>query len=204
MSNDNVIKIPSIYVLHECGRSDTVANLRADLQQPIWKFGRVDHSPSNVTGFGVEDDATYWWADMSANRWSDVLLQDILDKLEEAEPEARNYNFKSMLSYAGAKNVGMDGYVHVDREFEWNEHGDGYKTFLFFPDDIEWEPEMGGELQFFDRETGAIIATVYPHPRMCIIFDSNIPHRGLAPRGDRNLVRRYISIKTFVNKIEIQ
>jgi hypothetical protein len=189
--------LPEIFVINNAARGDTQSNINADFKTPIWNYGVVE---VEAAGFGVEDGAKIWKTDMTANRWSDVLLQDIIDRLEEIDPETVNYNFKSLYVYGGARTQGLDGNIHIDKEFEFNEHNDGYMTIVYFPQN-EWEPEWGGELQFFDR-TGNVLATYYPEPNTAIVFDSNIPHRGLAPRNT-DKVKQFVSFKTFVNKIEI-
>ena len=88
--------------------------------------------------------------------------------------------------------------IHTDKDFIWNDMGDGFMTLCFFPNK-EWSPEWGGEFQFFD-ENGNVIATYYPMPNTCIVFDSDIPHRGLGPSRDCKKLRQYISFKTFVSK----
>jgi len=189
-------KLPEIFYLQDVAQSDVFSNLVSDLKQDVWQFGVVTN---NAAGFGVEDDAKFWFADMVKNRWNEVLFQDIIDKLEMLDPAIKNYNFKSLDVKAGGKTFGLDGNIHIDRDFEYNSKGDRYMTFCYFPNE-EWHPEWGGELQFFDNDSN-VIATYFPMPNTCIVFDSNIPHRGLAPTRDCKELRKYISFKTFVNKM---
>lgn len=183
-----------IYFLENVAKSDTFANISADLDKDIWQYGVI---PPPVGG-EVEDTTKFWYSDMLKNRWQEVLFQEIVDKLETVDPTTKNYRFKSLDVKAGGKTFGLDGSIHIDRTFQYNVEGDGYMTFCFFPNQ-EWEPEWGGELQFFD-DGGNIIASYLPMPNTCVVFDSNIPHRGLAPTRDCRNLRKYISFKTFVHK----
>jgi hypothetical protein len=189
-------KTPEIFYLQNVAKPDTFVNIKADLKTDCWKYGVVT---INAEGFGIEDGSHVWYADMIKNRWNEVLLQDAIDKLELLAPETKKYNFKSLDAYAVARTFGLDGNIHVDKEFEFSSKGDGYMTFCYFPTD-EWQPEWGGELQFFDDE-GNVIASYYPKPNTCVVFDSNIPHRGLAPSRDCKVVRKHLTFKVFVNKM---
>ncbi len=190
-------KLPEIFYLENVAKQDVFANIIADLNDGVWKYGVIK---INAAGFDIEDNANFWSVDMVKNRWTEVLFQDIIDKLEALDPRVKGYNFKSLDVVAGGKTFGLDGNIHVDREFEFNSNGDGYMTMCYFPNK-EWSPEWGGELQFFDNQ-GNIIASYYPMPNTCIVFDSNIPHRGLAPNRNCTELRKYISFKTFVNKFD--
>jgi hypothetical protein len=189
-------KLPEIFYLEKVAQQDVFTNLVSDLKKDVWQYGVTT---INAAGFGVEDDAKFWNFSMVSNRWNEVLFQDIVDKLELLEPRTKNYNFKSLDVVAGGKTFGLDGNIHIDREFEFSSKGDGYMTFCYFPNE-EWHPEWGGELQFFDQ-AGNVIASYYPMPDTCIVFDSNIPHRGLAPSRNCTEPRKFISFKVFVNKM---
>jgi hypothetical protein len=184
-----------IIFVGNAARQDTYDNVSADLDKDIWSYGVM---PPKATGFEVEDTAKFWYADFSKNRWNEVLLQDIIDRLEVVAPHTKEYNFKSLSVQAGGKTFGLDGNIHIDKDFDYNSDGDGYMTICYFPQK-EWEAEWGGELQFFDDD-GNIIATYYPSPNSCVVFDSNIPHRGLAPTRDCDKLRKFVSFKTFVHK----
>jgi hypothetical protein len=183
-----------IFYLDNVAKSDTFTNVSADLDKDIWQYGMI---PAPIGG-EIEDTAKFWYTDMVKNRWQELLFHEIIDKLEALAPNTRNYKFKSLDVKAGGKTFGLDGTIHTDRTFEFNAEGDGYMTFCYFPN-REWDADWGGELQFFDTD-GNIIASYLPLPNTCIVFDSNIPHRGLAPNRDCRLLRKYVSYKTFVHK----
>jgi hypothetical protein len=183
-----------IILIHDAGQQDTWVNLQSDLDGEIWKFG----VPTPTYGWDVEDTRNLWWSDMIKNRWHETLFQDIQDKMDEIAPHTKNYIFKLINAQAGGRTHGLDGSIHVDHEFQFNENGDGFMTFCYFPH-TEWDPQWGGDIQFFDPETGQIIATFAPMPNTCIAFDSNIPHRGYAPTKECSQLRKYISIKTQVS-----
>jgi hypothetical protein len=183
-----------IYFLDNVAASDTFANISSDLDGDIWKYGVM---PPYI-GAEVEDDSKFWYADMLKNRWQDLLFQEIIDKLEFVNPHIKKYQFKSMDVKAGGKTDGMNGEVHIDRTFNYNVEGDGYMTFCYFPNK-EWKDEWGGELQFFDAD-GDVIASFFPKPNTCIVFDSNIPHQGFGPTPGSNVLRKFITYKTFVHK----
>jgi len=183
-----------IYFLDNVVREDIFANACSELEKPIWQFGRVTNPD-----LWDEDSNVFWMADLTLTPWaSERIFYDILEKLNETAPETEKYSFKLYSAIAGGKTFGLDGGVHTDKDVEFNEMGDGFMTLCFFPNK-EWNPEWGGEFQFFD-DYGNVIATYYPMPNTCLVFDSNIPHRGLAPNRECKKLRHYISYKTFVNK----
>jgi len=141
----------------------------------------------------------FWQADFSLHHLiSEVAFYEIQNKLYETCPETVDYQFKLYHAIAGGKTFGLDGGIHTDKDVDFNDMGDGFMTVCYFPN-REWNPEWGGEFQFFD-DNGNVIATYYPLPNTCLVFDSNIPHRGLAPTRDCKKLRKYISYKTFVSK----
>ncbi len=183
-----------IFYLTNVLRADTFSNICAKLDEPIWQFGRVTNPD-----VWDEDTTVFWQADLSLDHQvSEVALYEIINKLNEISPETKNYQFKLYTAIAGGKTFGLDGGIHTDKEVNFNDLGDGFMTLCFFPNK-EWNPEWGGEFQFFDDD-GNVIATYYPYPNTCLVFDSNIPHRGLGPSRDCKKLRKYISYKTFVSK----
>jgi hypothetical protein len=183
-----------IFYLKDVLRKDTFANIVGELKKPIWQFGRVTNPDA-----WDEDPTVFWQADMSLTTLvGDVMFYEIINKLGELDPNTKKYQFKLYSAIAGGKTYGLDGSIHTDKDVEFNDMGDGFMTFCFFPNE-EWNSEWGGEFQFFD-DTGNVIATYFPEPNTCLIFDSNIPHRGLAPNRDCKKLRQYVSFKTFVSK----
>jgi len=182
-----------IFFLKNVLREDIFANVVNGLDQGFWKFGRKTFAE------GIsEDDNVFWLHEFQYNRWQSVLFASILEKLNELAPATIDYKFRQIDVYAGGKTFGLDGEIHTDKDFQFNQHGDGFMTLLFFPNQ-EWNPEWGGEFQFFNEE-GQVLATYYPMPNTALVFDSNIPHRGLGPNRNCRLLRKYISYKTFVQK----
>jgi hypothetical protein len=183
-----------IYLLKDVTRFDTWSTCLREIDQPIWKFGRVTNADT-----WDEDSTVFWQADLTAAPWaSDVIFYEIIEKLNSEYPQTLDYSFKLQSAVAGGKTFGLDGGIHNDKDIDFNDMGDGYMTLCFFPNE-EWNPEWGGEFQFFD-ENGNVIASYYPMPNTCLVFDSNIPHRGLAPSRSCKKLRKYISYKTFVSK----
>ena len=183
-----------IFYLKDVLRVDTFANIVVELKKPIWQFGRVTNPDA-----WDEDPTVFWQSDMTLTTLvGDVMFYEIINKLGELDPNTKKYQFKLYSAIAGGKTYGLDGGIHTDKDIEFNDLGDGFMTFCFFPNE-EWNPEWGGEFQFFDND-GNVIATYYPEPNTCLVFDSNIPHRGLAPNRDCKKLRKYVSFKTFVSK----
>lgn len=183
-----------IFYLKDVLRVDTFANIVVELKKPIWQFGRVTNPDA-----WDEDPTVFWQSDMTLTTLvGDVMFYEIINKLGELDPNTKKYQFKLYSAIAGGKTYGLDGGIHTDKDIEFNDLGDGFMTFCFFPNE-EWNPEWGGEFQFFDND-GNVIATYYPEPNTCLVFDSNIPHRGLAPNRDCKKLRQYVSFKTFVSK----
>ena len=183
-----------IFFLADVLRTDTFGNVLSELDKPIWRFGRTTNPD-----VWDEDTTVFWQADVTLNPViGDTAFYEILHKLNETVPETKNYSFKLQNAVAGGKTFGLDGGIHTDKDINFNDMGDGFMTVLYFPN-AEWSPEWGGEFQFFDDE-GNVIATYYPNPNTCLVFDSNIPHRGLGPTRDCKKLRKYVSYKTFVCK----
>jgi len=183
-----------IFFLSNVLRSDTFSNISNELEKPIWQFSRTT-SPE----MWDEDTTVFWQANLTLNSLvADTAFYEIVGKLNELAPQTVNYSFKVQHVVAGGKTFGLDGGIHTDKDVEFNDMGDGFMTILFFPNK-EWSPEWGGEFQFFD-DAGNVMATYYPMPNTCLVFDSNIPHRGLGPNRDCKKLRTYISYKTFVLK----
>lgn len=181
-----------IYYLDNVARSDTFVNVRHDTDQAVWKYGRKT-DPDSTEG------NVFWEASMMRSHWcSEVLWYEILTKLAEIAPVTNNYHFKVTDITCGGKTFGQDGDIHTDKDFQFNEEGDGFMTVCFFPNE-EWNPSWGGEFQFFNDD-GDVIASYYPKPNTCLIFDSNIPHRGLAPNRSCQVLRKCLTYKTFVHK----
>ena len=187
-------KPSEIFYLENVLRQNTFDNIVAELKKPIWQYGRVTNPD-----LWDEDTTVFWQADLSLNHLvGEQAFYEIIDKLNETDSTTQNYQFKLYSAIAGGKTFGLDGGIHTDKDVGFNNMGDGFMTFCFFPN-REWNPEWGGEFQFFDEE-GNIIATYYPKPNTCLVFDSNIPHRVLAPNRDCKKLRMYLSFKTFVSK----
>lgn len=184
-----------IFYIENAASQDVFANLSSDLDKETWRFG----TPDPTYGWDVEDTKKFWWCDLIKNRWHEVLFQEIIDRLEVVEPNVKNYIFKLINAQGFGKTYGLDGSIHVDHDFQFNDDGDGFMTFCYFPNK-EWEVEWGGELQFFD-ENGNVIATYYPMPNTCIAFDSNLAHRGLGPSRDCTELRKVITFKAQVSKM---
>jgi len=187
-------KNSEIYLLEDVVSPDTFVNVSADLDGDVWKYGVM----TPYIGAEIEDDTKFWYCDMLKNRWQELIFRDIILKLETVHPHTSQYQFKSMDVKAGGKTAGMNGDVHIDRTFNFNVEGDGYMTFCYFPN-REWKDEWGGELVFYDAE-GDVIASILPKPNTCVVFDSNIPHQGFGPNAGCDVLRKFISYKTFVHK----
>ena len=188
------MKSREIFYLTNVLRTDTFNNVCAELDKPIWQFGRVTNPE-----IWDEDSTVFWQSDLSMHHLvSEIALFEIQNKLYQTAPETANYQFKLYHAIAGGKTFGLDGGIHTDKDIEFNDMGDGFMTICFFPN-REWNPEWGGEFQFFDDD-GNVVATYYHFPNTCLVFDSNIPHRGLGPTRDCKKLRKYISYKTFVSK----
>lgn len=183
-----------IYHITDAAELDVFSNLSGDLDRDIWKFGVAEPTYA----WDVEDPKPKWWCDLVKNRWHETLMHNIVDKLEKLDPNVKNYVFKLINAQGGARTHGQDGSIHVDHDFEFTEEGYGYMTFCYFPHK-EWDAEWGGEIQFFDSE-GNIAAAYLPMPNTAIAFDSNIPHRGLAPTKDCPTFRKFVTLKLQVHK----
>jgi hypothetical protein len=188
-------KVKEIYYLQNVAAIDVAGNLASEMDKEIWQYGVM----TPTYGWTIEDPKPMWWCDFVKNRWHEALYRNIIDCLEQINPVTKNYIFKMINAQAGGRTYGIDGSIHIDHDFEFNQDGDGFMTFLYFAH-TEWEAEWGGEVQFFG-DNGEIIASYTPMPNTCIVFDSNIPHRGLAPVRDCTKLRKHVSIKVQAHKM---
>jgi hypothetical protein len=96
-----------------------------------------------------------------------------------------------MISVNG-QSIGQNGTTHVDNGF--NEGGRTLMVFINF----KWQKEWGGEFQLLEKYSNSakIVKNIEYVPGRVILFDGNIPHRGLAP------TEPYIIRKSLVYRIK--
>jgi hypothetical protein len=188
-------KPAEIFYLDNILREDYLISVNEDYNNHFWTYGPF----KSIEGF-EEDDVSLWIYPYLKSKWNPVVYQCIIDRLEILDPKTKNYQWKILDSYGGQINPGgASRKIHTDKDFQFNDKGDGFMTFCFFPGSDEWNPNWSGDLQFFDDNMN-VIASYSPKPNTCVVFDSNIPHRGLAPTADCPFTRKHISFKSFVHK----
>lgn len=183
-----------IFYLDNVLQQDWRITVTAEMELPRWTY-KVWQSNE---GF-EEDNVPCWIYDWMKSDWNTTVYRAIIDRLEEVVPRTAIYEFKTLESYASSKTFGQDGLIHNDKAFQFNAVGDGFMTFIYFPGTADWDPNWGGEFQFFD-EAGNVIATYYPQPNTCLVFDSNIPHRCKAPTINSGKLKKILNYNSFVHK----
>tara|TARA_R110000803_G_scaffold56812_1_gene114241 strand:- start:1133 stop:1702 length:570 start_codon:yes stop_codon:yes gene_type:complete len=90
------------------------------------------------------------------------------------------------------QSLGQNGTTHID-----NYYNDGYRTLMVFINH-KWQKEWGGEFQLLEEidNNSKIIKTIEYIPGRIIIFDGNIPHRGLSP------IEPYILRKSLIFRLK--
>jgi Rps23 Pro-64 3,4-dihydroxylase Tpa1-like proline 4-hydroxylase len=89
------------------------------------------------------------------------------------------------------QSMGQNGTTHID-----NAHNDGRKTLMVFIN-FKWQKEWGGEFHLLEKynNNSKIVKNIEYIPGRIILFDGNIPHRGLAP------TKPYIIRKSLVFRL---
>ena len=92
-----------------------------------------------------------------------------------------------------AQSQGQEGTSHIDGAY-----GDNKYTLMVFIN-YKWEKEWGGEFQFVDAIGNTdfnILKSIDYKPGKVILFNGNIPHRGLSPNIP------YVVRKSLVYRLE--
>lgn len=92
------------------------------------------------------------------------------------------------------QSMGQNGTVHVD-----NSYNDGKKTLMVFINS-KWKPKWGGDFQLLEEynDNAKIIKSIKYVPGRVILFDGNIPHRGLSPTKS-NIFRKSLVYRLTKN-----
>ena len=98
------------------------------------------------------------------------ILEDSIAEKFEKKTNGRPLN----RSYVNCFSSGDKPYFHIDSESKDD------LTFLFYVNQFDWEPDMGGETQFFDGER---IIGIPPISNRMVCFEANILHRATALRN---------------------
>jgi len=89
------------------------------------------------------------------------------------------------------QSLGQNGTTHID-----NSYNTGEKTLMVFIN-FKWQKEWSGEFQLLEEynDNAKILKSIEYIPGRIILFDGNIPHRGLSPNEP------YIVRKTLVYRL---
>lgn len=85
--------------------------------------------------------------------------------------------YKLNLIQINGQSLGQNGTVHVDTSFNTGE-----RTLMVFIN-FKWQEKWGGKFQLLEEynDNAKILKSIEYIPGRIILFDGNIPHRGLAP-----------------------
>ena len=136
-----------------------------------WNYGHV----SNETGF------KFWVCDLGEN---DFFSKHIFQKIEKYF--GKKYEINRV--YANGQTYGLDGSYHKDDE------RDNCYTFLMYLSDINHENvnEFDGHTLFkYDKK----VTSIEPILNRCVLFKSNILHKGMAPSRSSNMLRISVAFK---------
>ena len=88
------------------------------------------------------------------------------------------------------QSMGQKGTVHID-----NGYNDGKKTLMVFINS-KWKSKWGGDFQLLEEynDNAKIIKSIKYVPGRVILFDGNIPHRGLSPTKS-NILRKSLAYR---------
>lgn len=136
-----------------------------------WNFGHV----SVASGF------KFWVCNLSDN---DFFSKYIFQKIEKYFGK----KFEINRVYANGQTYGLDGSYHTD-----DERDDCY-TFLMYLSDINHKnvDEVDGHTLFkYDKR----VISIEPILNRCVLFKSNILHKGMAPSRKANMLRITVAFK---------
>ena len=111
----------------------------------------------------------------------DIPLDNVPKNIEKLYhyiiDEVIGHPFKLNIIQLNGQSLGQNGAVHID-----NLQGTGEKTLMVFIS-YKWQTEWGGSFQILKEynNNSEVIKNIEYIPGRIILFDGNLPHRGLAP-----------------------
>ena len=143
----------------------------------------------NSFPYGQKGSCLFWGSRFDSLEKSPIKISSLYNFIIN-EVIHSPFNLKSI--QLNGQSLGQNGTVHLD-----NEYNDGNRTLMVFIN-FKWQKEWGGEFQLLEEHNNnaKIIKNIEYVPGRIILFDGNIPHRGLAP------TKPYIVRKSLVYRLE--
>jgi len=144
-----------------------------------WEF----NGTSNLNG------STFWNTDlMHVSFFSEDVFKKIQTRFDK--------NFKLLRVYANGQTYGQDGGFHIDDD------RDDCFTFILYLSDIRPENVnvIGGYTEFKFKNG---VHSIEPILNRCVLFDSKLLHRGLAPSRGSNILIISVAFKLQIKDVRI-
>jgi hypothetical protein len=128
-----------------------------------------------------EKDGLFWSAGLMHNNF---FSEHIFKKIEKTLKK----DLKLWDVYANGQTYGQDGGFHIDTD------ADDYYTFIMYMSDIRPEnvDVIGGYTEFKFKNG---VHAIEPLLNRCVLFDSKLLHRGLAPSRSSRILRISVAFK---------
>lgn len=147
--------------------------LDLDEESNLYNWNLNNGSNKNSFPYNKKGDHVFWGCHFTEKLPKNIkMLYDFIMKYVVEEPYKLNFTM------VNGQSLGQHGKVHQDAVYN-----SGERTLMVFIN-LKWQKEWGGEFQLLDgkdNENSKIIKNIEYIPGRIIIFDGNIPHRGLAP-----------------------
>jgi len=131
-------------------------------------------------------------SESSIRIWRSELFheKDMIEKLLAKLP--KEWEFEVLQCFANGQTFGQNGEFHKDAE------GDEYYTMLVYLSDItehNYDFVRANTELAYDGEWGEKVQQIEPFKGRCLIFKSNIIHRGCAPTWHTDILRISLALK---------
>ena len=190
MINQKIIKILNNSLQEQTVKETNDLLLSRNLPWKFMQSSFVDLS-DNV------EDANYpafWMSEFNLlenkiilNLWKEIYT------IIQTRKIINNQNIEVLKTYANGQTYGLNGEIHKDTD------DPGHYTVLYYAVNDTWDKDWHGETIFYDDNEEQVIAVCVPHRGSFVLFDSSIPHVGMAPNKQYNGLRVTLAFKIRVN-----
>ena len=144
-----------------------------------WDFGNT--SGNNSWPYGNKGGHRFWGCSLFRRISSDKIINNCPDQIYNLylhlTQNIIKQNFQLEQISLNAQSLGQDGSTHID-----NLPNNNFYTLMVFITS-KWEESWGGNFQLLKSQDSPpeIVKSITYKPGRIVLFDSGIPHRGLAP-----------------------
>ena len=152
-----------------------------------WCFSQTSHTDSDSVD--NPDSPTFWESKIDINK--NEIISNLWDEMYTIIKNENiiDENLEVIRTYANGQTYGLNGGIHQD------DISDGTITVLYYPVNEYWNPEWHGETFFYSDDISHITAACIPRRNSFVVFDSQIPHVGMAPNKQYNGLRVTLAFK---------